>query len=162
MAFSSAIVKTRRDGTVSFVDGTPTTLALQFEVGDFTWEETRADPVVIRSRGAITGKRKGDDPEITISFSIHASGIFDSGNDTAWDFAYFRGASAGNVSTGGLGYEGDFISVKFEVDAKSLGDSKAYTMTFNKCELTATFAEAESDTISFTGTCLGGITYASA
>lgn len=67
----SVVVGTRRDGKITITDGAASSYEVTFEVGDFSSAEPGADRVVIRDRGAIVGLRKGDDPVLNISFSVH-------------------------------------------------------------------------------------------
>lgn len=161
MAFSSSIVKTKRDGSVKIIDGTgtPNELILQLEVGDFTWEETRAADTVIRDRGVIAGVRKADDAEINLSFTIHADALTDSTDNALWDWLYFRGAAAGHTSTGGTGYEGNFVTIKYIIDATSLGDPSDYAATFSKVRCTVSFTEGDPSSIAVSGVCYGGVAY---
>ena len=77
----SSVVATRRDGTITLTDGAASSYAVSFEVGDFSAAEPGADRVVIRDRGAIVGLRKGDDPVISFSFSVHMRSLTDSTAD---------------------------------------------------------------------------------
>ena len=71
MAYSSSIAKTKRDGSVSIITGTPATYVANFQVGDFTWEEVKPELIVIYDRASIVGARNGNDPTITGSFTCH-------------------------------------------------------------------------------------------
>jgi len=164
MAYSSNIVKTKRDGQVTLMDsGAANTLIADFSVGDWSVEMAKAEMIIIRDRATIRGARNGDDPVISFSFTVHMRAIHDTGNDTLLDFIGL-GSAAGTMgattltSVGGTGYEPFLVDVKFVDDATALGDSKSYTLKLLKCQLIGTITEGDPNQISIAGTALGGIT----
>ena len=73
MAYSTA-PKVRRDGKITLKDGTtptPISLVVDYEEGNFSFEQTKADRTIIRDRGTIKSVRKGDDQPLTGSFTIY-------------------------------------------------------------------------------------------
>ena len=73
MAYSTA-PKVRRDGKITLKDGTtPVAVSLEvaYEEGNFSFDQTKSDRIVIRDRGTIVSVRKGDDQPITGSFTIY-------------------------------------------------------------------------------------------
>ena len=73
MAYSTA-PKVRRDGKITLKDGTtptPISLEVAYEEGNFSFDQTKSDRIVIRDRGTIGSVRKGDDQPITGSFTIY-------------------------------------------------------------------------------------------
>ena len=74
MALSN-IPKVRRDGSITLEDGSATTLVINYEEGNFTFDniasEAREDQTVIRDRGVITTVRKADQQPLTGSFSAY-------------------------------------------------------------------------------------------
>ena len=113
----SVVVSTRRDGKITITDGAASSYEVSFEVGDFASAEPGADRVVVRDRGAIVGLRRGDDPVINISFSVHMRSLTDTTADNLMDRLYNRGVHAGALtSTGGDGFEQFLQTVVFEVD----------------------------------------------
>jgi hypothetical protein len=162
----SSVVATRRDGTITITDGagSPSSYAVSFEVGDFSAAEPKADRVVIRDRGAIVGLRKGDDPVITFSFSVHMRSLTDSTADNLMDRLYNRGFHGGSplTATGGDGFEQFLQTVAFEVDTSAVGSGKTYTATYAKClmEVSSLSESADGNTIEVSGECYGGVTYA--
>jgi hypothetical protein len=162
----SSVVGTRRDGKITITDGAASSYEVSFEVGDFSAAEPRADRVVIRDRGAIVGLRKGDDPVITFSFSVHMRSLTDTTADNLMDRIYNRGFNSGAplTSTGGDGFEQFLQSVVFECDTSTLGSGKTYTATYAKCLLEVTNLSESSDgnTIEVSGECYAGVTYVQA
>lgn len=159
----STVVATRRDGTIKIIDGDgiPNEYTVAFETGDFTFAEPKADRVVIRDRGAIVGLRKGDDPVITGSFSVHMRSLTDTTADNLLDNIYNRGFNGSLVSTGGDGFEQFLQSIEFTADTSSIA-GKVYKATFAKCliELGSMSESADGDTLSISFECYGGVTYA--
>lgn len=160
----SSVVATRRDGTITLTDGAASSYAVSFEVGDFSAAEPGADRVVIRDRGAIVGLRKGDDPVISFSFSVHMRSLTDSTADNLMDRLYNRGVHSGTplTSTGGDGFEQFLQTVAFQVDTSAVGSGKIYTATYSKCymEVSSLTEGADGNTIEVSGECYGGVSYA--
>lgn len=162
----SSVVATRRDGTITIEDNAASSYTISFEVGDFSASEPGADRVVIRDRGAIVGLRKGDDPVISLSFSVHMRSLTDTTADNIMDRIYNRGFHGGAplASTGGDGYEQFLQTVKFDVDTSAVGSGKTYTATYAKVylEVSNLTEGADGNTIEISGECYGGVTYAQA
>ena len=164
MAYSSNIVKTKRDGTITLKDsGASNTYVADFSVGDFSTELAKQELIIIRDRATIRGARNGDDPVITFSFTVHMRAITDGTNQALLDFIGL-GSAAGTsgattlTSVGGNGYEPFLLDVSFVEDATALGDSAAYTLNLLKCQLIATISEGDPNQIAISGTALGGAT----
>jgi hypothetical protein len=159
----SLTVGTRRDGTITLKDGAASSYVVSFEVGDFASAEPGADRVVIRDRGAIVGLRKGDDPVLNISFSVHMRSLTDTTADNIMDRIYNRGFHAGSplVSTGGDGFEQFLQTVEFKFDTSAVG-GKVYTATYSKVylEVSNLSESADGNTIEVTGEVYGGVVYA--
>lgn len=158
----STVVGTRRDGKITITDGNASSYEVAFEVGDFSASEPLADRVVIRDRGAIVGLRKGDDPVITFSFSVHMRSLTDTTADNIMDRIYNRGIHAGTplTSTGGDGFEQFLQTVVFECDTSGI-NGKVYTATYSKCilEVTGLSEAADGNTIQVSGECYAGVVY---
>ena len=160
----SSVVATRRDGKITITDGAASSYEVTFEVGDFSAAEPGADRVVIRDRGAIVGLRKGDDPVITFSFSVHMRSLTDTTADNLMDRLYNRGFHNGAplTGTGGDGFEQFLQTVVFEADTSAVGSGKTYTATYSKCfmEVSSLSESADGNTIEVSGECYGGVAYA--
>lgn len=160
----SSVVATRRDGKITITDGAASSYEVTFEVGDFSAAEPGADRVVIRDRGAIVGLRKGDDPVLTFSFSVHMRSLTDSTADNLMDRLYNRGFHNGSplTGTGGDGFEQFLQTVVFEADTSAVGSGKVYTATYSKCfmEVSSLSESADGNTIEVSGECYGGVVYA--
>jgi hypothetical protein len=160
----SSVVATRRDGKITITDGAASSYEVTFEVGDFSAAEPGADRVVIRDRGAIVGLRKGDDPVLTFSFSVHMRSLTDTTADNLMDRLYNRGFHNGSplTGTGGDGFEQFLQTVVFEADTSAVGSGKVYTATYSKCfmEVSSLSESADGNTIEVSGECYGGVVYA--
>ena len=162
---TSSLVKTKRDGTITIIDGTTPTASeyvVSFETGDFSYSEEKADRTVIRDRGAIVGLRKGDDPVLSLSFSAHLRELTNTSANALIDFLYDRGyaASTTNVlTTGTAGFEQYLVNIKFTVDANYVDTGEAVqSITFAKCLCTYSVSEGDPDTLEVSAECYGGTT----
>lgn len=160
MAYSSSIAKTKRDGSVSIITGSPSTYVANFQVGDFSWEEIKPELIVIFDRATIVGARNGNDPTITGSFTCHLRALHDGANEAMLDLISTGSLSGvAQASTGGVGYEPFLCTITYTIDATALGDSKSYTATFGRCQMTASITEGDPDSIAVSFTSLGGVSY---
>ena len=159
MAYSSAIVKTKRDGTVTLTDGAANSYIANFQVGDFSFEQVKPELITIYDRATIAGARNGNDSESTLSFTCHLRALTDSVNDALLDFVNGTLSGSALTSTGGLGFEPFMATVSYNINATALGDSKQYTAVFSKVRLSASVTEGDPDSIAITGTVLGGVAY---
>ena len=165
----STVPKVRRDGTISLVDGagSPTSLTVDYEEGNFSFDQTKADRVIIRNRGSISSGtvRKGDDQPITGSFSFYMRQFTSASAGGVLDFINKTGAYASNQSTGSTGapfVEEYAITIKITVDGSSVGDAggeDSQVASFAKCVCTASFAEGDPNQITVNFECFGGVTY---
>ena len=168
MAYST-VPKVRRDGSISLVDGdgSPTSLTVDYEEGNFSFDQTKADRVIIRNRGSIsTGAvRKGDDQPLTGSFSFYMRHFTSATAGGVLDFINKTGAYASNQSTGPFGapYVEEYcITIKLTVDGSTVGNASGEDVqvaTFSKCVATASFAEGDPNQITVNFECFGGVTY---
>jgi len=163
---ASSLVKTKRDGTITIIDGTsptPNEYTVSFEVGDFSYSEEKADRTVIRDRGAIVGLRAGDDPVITASFSVHLRDLHNTTADVLLDFLYNRGYASSTTSvasTGGTGFEQYLVNIKFTIDANSVDAGEAVqSVTFAKCLCVYSLSEGDPDSLEISAECYGGLTF---
>lgn len=156
----STIIKTKRDGTITITDGAANSLAVSLDVGDFAFDDaSKPARVVLRDRGTICGVRNGDDEVIGFSFSAHFTEFTNAAGVALLDFCYKRNAASGYTSTGSGSFEPFMVSVSYTANATALGDAAAAVANFAKCILIASFAEGDSDTLTITGECYGGVTY---
>lgn len=163
--YASQKAKTSYDGAVTMLDatGTPLTLTVPFENGDFSASGHNASgraAVVIKARGKVVAVRNGESAEITGSFSMKMS-EFTAGSSNANPLDALMKKSgtswASAVSTYSAGSERMMVGLKFDIEGTNIGDSVDHTITYLKCDLTWDFAESgDGNTITFNYTCYGG------
>lgn len=163
MAYSTA-PKVRRDGVIKLRDGTtptPVSLTVDYEEGNFSFEQTKADRTIIRDRGTIKSVRKGDDQPITGSFTIFMRQFTSSSAGSVLDFINKTGSYSSNVSSSSTVSTDEYaINIVFEVDGDAVGDSDGDTLaTFDTCICTASFAEGDPNTITVSFECFNGVVY---
>lgn len=162
MAASTA-VKVRKDGTIKLQDGagSPTTLEIDYEDGNFTAGllAADADRVVIRDRGSIVGLRDGDDQVGSLSFSVHMREFTNAGAATLLDFCNGTAAGSALTSTGGTGFEPFLCSVHMQIEGTNHGDNADAQATFAKVLLTADFSEGDPNVLNVQGEVYGGVTF---
>jgi hypothetical protein len=163
MAYSTA-PKVRRDGVIKLRDGTtptPVSLTVDYEEGNFSFEQTKADRTIIRDRGTIKSVRKGDDQPITGSFTIYMRQFTSSSAGSVLDFINKTGSYSSNVSASSAVSTDEYaINIIFEVDGDAVGDSDGDTLaTFDTCICTASFAEGDPNTITVSFECFNGVVY---
>jgi len=158
----SMIVGTKRDGSIVLSDsGGANTTLLYLEVGDFTFEQPKADRIVIRDRGSLAngGLRKGDDAVGSCSFTVHFTEFTNGSAGNIFDWVYHKGSASGYTSVGGTGFEQFLVDIVYTCNKTALGDAASAVATLNKVLLTASFAEGDSDTLTITGEVYGSYTY---
>jgi hypothetical protein len=164
MAYSTA-PKVRRDGKITLKDGTtptPISLIVDYEEGNFSFEQTKADRTIIRDRGTIKSVRKGDDQPLTGSFTIYMRQFTSASAGSVLDFINKTGSYSSNVSSSSTVSTDEYaVNIEFEVDGDAVGDDDGdTTATFDTCICTASFAEGDPNTITVSFECFNGITYA--
>ena len=163
MAYSTA-PKVRRDGVIKLRDGTtptPISLTVDYEEGNFSFEQTKSDRTIIRDRGTIKSVRRGDDQPITGSFTIFMRQFTSSSAGSVLDFINKTGSYSSNVSASSAVSTDEYaINIVFEVDGDAVGDSDGDTLaTFDTCICTASFAEGDPNTITISFECFNGVIY---
>jgi hypothetical protein len=164
MAYSTA-PKVRRDGKITLKDGTsptPISLEVAYEEGNFSFDQTKSDRIVIRDRGTIGSVRKGDDQPITGSFTIYMRQFTSASAGSVLDFINKTGSYSANVSSSSTVSTDEYaINIVFEVDGDAVGDDDGdTTVTFDTCICLASFSEGDPNTINVSFECYNGITYA--
>lgn len=163
MAYSTA-PKVRRDGKITLKDGTgtPVTLEVAYEEGNFSFDQTKSDRIVIRDRGTIVSVRKGDDQPITGSFTIYMRQFTSASAGSVLDFINKTNAYSSNQSVSSTVATDEYaINIVFEVDGDAVGDTDGdTTATFDTCICLASFSEGDPNQITISFECYNGIVYA--
>ena len=160
----STVVKVRRDGQIQFLDGSgsPKAYTVAYENGNVSFDGgAKADRIVIRDRGVITGSRRGDDPIITITFDVHMRSLTTSaGTDlTICDVM----DNSGNVASipwakASAAHDEWNLNLKLTIEGTDHADAADHTATFAACVFSWSFSEGDPNTISLTAECMGGYT----
>ena len=163
MAYSPA-PNVRRDGVIHLRDGTtptPVSLTVDYEEGNFSFDQTKSDRIVIRDRGTIKSVRKGDDQPITGSFTIFMRQFTSASAGSVLDFINKTGSYSANVSSDSAVSTDEYaINIVFEVDGDAVGDDDGDTIaTFDTCICTASFAEGDPNQITVNFECYNGVVY---
>ena len=163
MAYS-VIPKTKRDGTITLLDGTgtPVTLDVAYEDGNFTFSDPQQfSELVVMDRGNFAAVRKQDEQAKTGSFSFHFRQFTDGVNaGSVRDFINASGAYSGNVSTGLSGVpfiEHYTIDIKYTADSPDTGEAD-HVVTLAKCICSLDFSEGDPSSFTLNFTCYGGVT----
>lgn len=141
--FSEAMVP--RDGTITLSDatGTPISMDVTYEDGDFTWdgmEEGYYNIEVFKDRGVPYSARKTDVQDLTWGFSAHATDFTDATEKTLMDACRKAGAWAAGVSKLGANADVWALQVKFTVERSNYGGTDNYVQ-IAKNRLNCGFAE---------------------
>jgi len=157
----STVTKTKRDGTITLSDGsgTPKTYTISAEPGDFSFSVPGEAMVDNRDRGLLVGDvRKGDDQNMTGSFSVYfRGGASDDGAAAALidilNGDVFSYGTAPWVSALGSNAEVKAVNIAWTVEGTAHGDGADTVYTFPKCSLTYDIGEGDTNTITVNWTC---------
>lgn len=168
----STVVKTSRDGSIVFKDGTGTPLdyTLTFDTGDFAISGMNAvndeagkyyNHVKVHSRGELVSRRKTDRTYPAVSGSMYMRSFHHASEERFNDFIQGLGAYAARVSTTGANADVFCCDIIFTVEGTNHGDSADETVTLNDVIITGwDFAEAmEGNTFTFNGEVTGEIAF---
>ncbi len=167
MAYST-VPKTKRDGTITLIDGTtPAAVELEvaYEDGNLSIDIPKQfGSLIIRDRGDTVAVRKQDDQQVTGTFSFHLRQFTDGSEaGSIIDFIEKAGFYSGNTSTGasGVPYIEEYaIDIKYEVAGTVHGDDANHTATLSKCLIDSySVAEGDPSNVTLNFTCFGGHTY---
>lgn len=167
MALSN-IPKVRRDGSITLEDGSATTLVINYEEGNFTFDniasEAREDQTVIRDRGVITTVRKADQQPLTGSFSAYFRQFTSGTAGSILDFISKSGSYSANTSAGSSGspyVEFYCIDIKYNSAGNTggLGDDADSSVTLERCVCTASFTEGDPSSFTINFTCYGAVSF---
>jgi len=159
----STVIKNFRDGTLVFADntGTPLTLPIQYEAGDFSIDnlnEGLVETTAYLDRGEFATLRKTNRVFPSFSFSAHMSDLSDNTDKLLYDLARKTGAFASAVSTLGANADAMTYKLTFTVEGTNFGDSADHTMILNDCRITLSFSEGDPNSFSVAGIVYGTIT----
>jgi hypothetical protein len=159
----STVIKNFRDGSLLFADntGTPLTLAIQYEAGDFSIDnlnEGLVETTAYLDRGEFATLRKTNRVFPSFSFTAHMTDISDATDKLLYDLARKTGGFASAVSTLGANADAMTYKLTFTVEGTNFGDSADHTMVLNDCRITLSFSEGDPNSFSVSGIVYGAIT----
>ncbi len=159
----STVIKNFRDGTLTFADntGTPLTLPIVYEAGDFSIDnlnEGLVETTAYLDRGEFATLRKTNRVFPSFSFTAHMTDISDATDKLLYDLARKTGAFASAVSTLGANADAMTYKLTFTVEGTNFGDSADHTMILNDCRITLSFSEGDPNSFSVAGIVYGAIT----
>ena len=159
----STVIKNFRDGTLTFADntGTPLTLPIVYEAGDFSIDnlnEGLVETTAYLDRGEFATLRKTNRVFPSFSFTAHMTDLSDNTDKLLYDLARKTGAFASAVSTLGANADAMTYKLTFTVEGTNFGDSADHTMILNDCRITLSFSEGDPNSFSVAGIVYGTIT----
>jgi len=169
MAYST-VPKTRRDGSITLIDGTgsPVTLVVAYEDGNLSLNSPNTySSTVIKDRGDTSTVRKGDDQQISGTFSFHLRQFTEPAAvaGSIIDFLTKAGGYSSNISAGaGAPYVEQYcINIKYIADGVAVGDALTSEVVLGKCVIDSyDVTEGDPTSVSISFTCFGGSTITAA
>lgn len=159
MAISSK-PKNFRDGTITLSDGSgsPITLTVQYEAGDFSIDnvsQSQSEVETYLDRGSFHNVRKTNFAPATFTFTATMTDLSDATEKCLWDAVNKSGAFSAGVSRGDTDVW--LLQVGLTIEGTDFGDPSDHTLVLDKCHLTISFAEGSPNTFTLNGTCFGSI-----
>jgi hypothetical protein len=145
-----------KDGVITIKDGagTPLSLTVTYEEGDFSFDSIAADQketTVFKDRGVTYAIRQTEEIDPTISFSAYATDLTDAADVTLFDVLRWGGAwSAATTTLVG----GKAVDITFATTTTGTGGGTS-SITFHGVVLKGGFSEGAPGKFSLTGTCYG-------
>lgn len=159
----SSVVKNYRDGLITLASGggSPITLTVQYENGDFSLTGSNQGNYEITKyldRGEFGSARKTARSFPTGSFSAHLTELSDGTNLTLWDAVNRTGAFAAAVSTLGANADVYTLNIVLTIEGTQFGDATDHVLTMNDCRCSIDVSEGDPDSFSLSFEVLGTIT----
>jgi hypothetical protein len=159
----SSVVKNFRDGliTVASGGGSPITLTVQYENGDFSLSGSNQgnyEHTKYLDRGELGSLRRTVRSFPTGSFTAQLTDLADGTNNTIWDAVNKTGSFSAAVST--LGSTADLytLNIVLTIEGTQFGDATDHVLTMNDCRCSIDVAEGDPDSFSLSFEVLGAIT----
>lgn len=160
----SPTYKNFRDGTITLTDGTgsPITLIIQFEPGDFSasgFSEGNHEVNAYLDRGEFASLRKTVRTFPTFSFTAYATDYSDATDELPADAVQKLGAFAAGVSTLGTNADAWTCKVVLDIEGTTLGDPTDHQLDMDDCRLVLDFSEGDPSAFVVNGTCYGAVAW---
>ena len=150
----SDVVKTKRDGTLTFTDGAgvPNTLTVDFEAGDFNLSIPGPTVVSNLDRGqfkATPSLRYSDDAPMTATFTAMLRDLSDASYATLEEIILQSGDVGTNwVSTLGADAEVFTLTLGWTIEGTDHGDASDHSIDLPFCQVTGSLSEGDPNQIS--------------
>ena len=158
-------MKNYRDGTISVASGggSPITLTVQYENGDFTLSGANSgagsyEITKYFDRGDLGTVRRTVRSFPTGSFSAHLTELSDATNNTLWDAVNQTGSFSTAVSTLGANADVYALKITLSIEGTTLGEASDHTLVLNDCRCSIDVAEGDPDSFTLSFEVLGTIT----
>jgi hypothetical protein len=159
----SSVVKNFRDGliTVASGGGSPITLTVQYENGDFSLSGSNQgnyEHTKYLDRGELGSIRKTNRSFPTGSFTAHLTDLADATNNTLWDAVNKTGSFS--AATSSLGANSDLwtLNITLTIEGTQFGDATDHVLVMNDCRCSIDVAEGDPDSVTLNFEVLGSIT----
>tara|TARA_R110000850_G_scaffold40353_5_gene103996 strand:- start:901 stop:1398 length:498 start_codon:yes stop_codon:yes gene_type:complete len=148
----STIVKTKRDGTLTFSDNAAAaSFVVSYEAGDLSISIPGAGANNYLDRGVITAVpsvRYTDDQPMTGSFTAYLRDMSDASYATLMEIMCQSGQVGSSwVSTLGVSAEVFTVQLAWLVEGTDHGDGADHTCTLPHCYVTGSVSEGDPDTL---------------
>ncbi len=150
----STVVKTKRDGLLSFADnagfGGANTLDIAYEPGNFQMNAPLEARLDFLDRGRLVSSvRLGDDQALNGSFSAYFRDATDSTEATLFDVLNWSGYVNSNwTQTLGSTAEVKTVDVRLTIEGSDHGDGADHTITITDVSFDYSLAEGDPNTTS--------------
>ena len=166
MALSTVVKSSFTEGSIIVSDGTgtPLTVTVQFDQGDFSisgLKDKLKDTTVYQSRGTVHSVRYTSRIFPSISFSCMVAEFSETSAGTVMDMITGKSGTpyAARVSTLGATADVMTFDVKLTVEASSFeAGTSDLTLICEDVELSCDISEGDPDTCSISGTVYGNVT----
>jgi len=153
----SEIVKTKRDGTLTFEDnGGANSLEVAFEAGDFSLNIPQESVNLFLDRGRIAADpaiRYGDDQPMTGTFTAYLRDLSDAAYATLEEILMQSGLVGTNwVSTKGANGEVFTLTLKWKMAGVTHGDAADHEIELPYCHVTGSMSEGDPNQLSISFT----------
>lgn len=151
----STIVKTKRDGTLTFTDlAAASSYIVAFEAGDLSITIAGRTVNLFLDRGIMSDPpaiRYGDDQPMSGTFTAQFRDATDAAAETLLDILT-QGGHVGStwVSTGGANAEVFTVDLTWTIEGTDHGDAADHTIVLKHCYMTGSVADGDPAIISIT------------
>jgi len=150
----STVVKTKRDGTLTFSDGSgpANTLTVEYEAGDFNLSIPGPTVVDNLDRGSMVGSlRYSDDAPMTATFTAYLRDLSDATYATLEEIILQSG-DVGSNWTSTLGSDEEVFTLDLTWEIVEPGATPDHSLQLERCVVTGSLSEGDPDQISISVT----------